>query len=147
MESAVSPGRGSRRARFQATSSRVPAAVRDEDPLGRGLDARPLEGLQGDAPPDAAVLVHARASASEILAVPDTDLAPINIEIATAVTTALGAWPHTLRDAVAQLPGRQLLVTDAASFAQRGLVDAERLNELKMSAGIHPRGHGRRESA
>jgi hypothetical protein len=116
----------------------------------------------------------------EILAVPDTDLLPINIEVATMVTTVLGAWPQirALRGAVALLPGfdlarfdqiedyalalghaqsrhniagtpaeslpdlsaagtalRQLLVTDAASLAQRGLVDGERLDELKGPNG------------
>jgi hypothetical protein len=116
----------------------------------------------------------------EALAVPDTDLLPINLEVATAVTTVLGAWPQirTFRGSVALLPGfdlarfdkiedyalalghaqsrhnvagtsaeslpdlsaagtalRQLLLTDAASLAQRGLVDADRLDELKGPNG------------
>jgi hypothetical protein len=118
----------------------------------------------------------------DIRAMPANKLVPINIDIPTTVTTALGAWPQirVLRPRVAELPHfdlaafdkiedyalalalgyaharhniattpaeslpelsvaatslRQWLLTDATSLAQRGLIDGERLKDLKGPNG------------
>jgi hypothetical protein len=116
----------------------------------------------------------------ELIAFPESELVTINLDVPTAATTAIGAWPEmsTFREQVKTLPGfdvaafdklevyalaavhahgqfvaastpavplpelaeralaaRELLLSDATALAKRGLVNGERLKELKGPQG------------
>ena len=68
--------------------------------------------------------VHAGANVSRSAALPDSALLPINVDIASVVTTVCGAWPQilALRSEIATLPQ-----IDMASF--------DRILELALSLG------------